>query len=55
MATFLLTRVQPSYFDNVCNQGGLVQPLWILVFPTEFFCEIIHGYVFGVKESNGDS
>ena len=27
----------------------------ILVFPTDFLCEIIHGYVFGVKESNGDS
>ena len=27
---------------------------WIFDFPTEFFCEIIHGYVFGVKKSNMD-
>ena len=32
-----------------------MQPPGILVFRTDFFCEIIHGYVFGVKESNGDS
>ena len=35
--------------------GGLLQPPWILVFPTEFLREIFHGYSFGVKESKGDS
>ena len=28
------------------------QPPWIFDFPTAFLCEIIHGYVLGVKESN---
>ena len=36
-------------------KGGLLQPPWILVFPTEFLREIFHGYSFGVKESKGDS
>ena len=36
-------------------QGGWVPPPWILVFPSEFFKNISHGYVFGVKESNGDN
>jgi hypothetical protein len=36
-------------------KGGLLQPPWILVFLTEFLCEIFLGYSFGVKESNGDS
>ena len=35
-------------------KGGGVPP-WILVFPSEFFKNISHGYVFGVKESNGDN
>ena len=30
-------------------------PLWIFAFPSEFFENISHGYVFGVKESNGDN
>ena len=29
-------------------------PPWIFAFPSEFFENISHGYVFGVKESNGD-
>ena len=37
-------------------RGGWVPPPpWILVFPSEFFGNISHGYVFGVKESNGDN
>ena len=29
---------------------------WICDFPIDFYvCEIVHGYVNGVKESNGDS
>ena len=36
-------------------KGGWVPPPWILVFPSEFFKNISHGYVFGVKESNGDN
>ena len=35
--------------------GGYHPPPWILVFPSEFFGNISHGYVFGVKESNGDN
>ena len=30
-------------------------PPWIFAFPSEFFENIFHGYVFGVKESNGDN
>ena len=33
----------------------LLQPPWILVFPTEFLREIFHRYSFVVKESKGDS
>ena len=32
-----------------------MQPPWIFAFPSEFFENIPHGYVFGVKESNGDN
>ena len=35
--------------------GGLMQPPCIFAFPSEFFENIYHGYVFGVKESNGDN
>ena len=35
--------------------GWVPPPPWILVFPWEFFENITHGYVFGVKESNGDN
>ena len=36
--------------------GGVIQPPpWIFAFPSEFFENISHGYVFGVKESNGDN
>ena len=37
-------------------KGGVgTTPPWILVFPSEFFKTISHGYVFGVKESNSDN
>ena len=36
-------------------RGVGTTPPWILVFPSEFFGNISHGYVFGVKESNGDN
>ena len=36
-------------------KGGLMQPPWIFAFPSEFFENISHGYVFWVKESNGDN
>ena len=36
-------------------KGGWVQPPWIFAFPSEFFENISHGYVFGVKESNRDN
>ena len=36
-------------------KGGLILPPWISAFPSEFFENISHGYVFGVKESNGDN
>ena len=29
--------------------------LWIFAFPSEFFVNISHGYVSGVKESSGDN
>ena len=32
-----------------------IPPPWIFAFPSEFFENISHGYVFGVKESNGDN
>ena len=35
--------------------GGWIPPPWIFAFPSEFFENIFHGYVFGVKESNGDN
>ena len=50
-----LTILQPSYFDQHLQPRGLLQPPWILILPTKFFCEIIRGWFFGVKESNGDS
>ena len=34
---------------------GWMQPPWIFAFPSEFFRNISLGYVFGVKESNGDN
>ena len=54
MTICILTLIQPSYFDQCLqprglHQGGLMQPPWILVFSAEFFGEIIHWYVFGVK------
>ena len=42
----LLQRLQP---------WGLLQPPWILIFQTQFLCEIILEYVSRLKESNGDS
>ena len=32
-----------------------MQPPWIFAFPSEFFLNISRGYVFKVKESNGDN
>ena len=54
-----LTRRRPRYFANRKRPrggGGLMHPPpWIFAFPSEFFENISHGYVFGVKESNGDN
>ena len=36
-------------------KGGWIPPPWIFAFPSEFFENISHGYVFGVKESNGNN
>ena len=36
-------------------KGEWIPPPWIFAFPSEFFENISHGYVFGVKESNGDN
>ena len=37
-------------------KGGGYHPLpWIFAFPSEFFENIFHGYVFGVKESNSEN
>ena len=46
----LSNLLQPSYFNQRFQPRGCVATPWILV-----FCEIIYGYGFGVKESNGDS
>ena len=48
-------RTTKLFLSTFAPNGGLHQPPWILVFPTEFFGEIFHGYSFGVKESNVDS
>ena len=32
-----------------------VPPPWIFAFQSKFFENILYGYVFGVKESNGDN
>ena len=37
------------------SKGGLMHPPRIFAFPSEFFENISHGYVFGVKESNSDN
>ena len=51
-----LTRRRPRYFANRKRpRGGWCNPPWIFAFPSEFFENISHGYVFGVKESNGDN
>ena len=36
-------------------KGGGCNPPWIFAFPSKFFENISHGYVFGVKKSNGDN
>ena len=36
-------------------KGVDTTPPWIFAFPSEFFLNISHRYVFGVKESNGDN
>ena len=36
-------------------KGGAYHHPWIFAFPSEFLENISHGYVFGVKESNGDN
>ena len=54
--TILLTRVQPSFIDQRLHPGGSCNPpLGFWTSRPNFFFEIIPGYVFGVKESNGDS
>ena len=50
-----LTLRCPRYFANRKRPRGGVPPLWIFAFPSEFCLNISDGYVFGVKESNGDN
>ena len=50
-----LTRRCPRYFASQKRPRGWMQPPWIFAFPSEIFENISHGYVFGVKESNGDN
>ena len=60
MTICILTLIQPSYFDQRLQPRG-VASRGVDATPLDFgllgriFGEIIHGYVFGVKESNGDS
>ena len=42
-------------FRPTFTARGLLQPPWSFDFSMEFACEIIHGYVFGVKEFNVDN
>ena len=41
--------------ENAQGRGGDATPPWIFAFPSEFFENISHGYVFGVEKSNGDN
>ena len=50
----LMIAFNQAILTNVYSQGGCCNP-WIFDSPSELFCEIVHGYVVGVKESNGDS
>ena len=51
-----LTLGRLRYFANRKRPRGWVGTTpWIFAFPSEFFENISHGYVFGVKESNGDN
>ena len=52
-----LIRRCPRYFANRKRpRGGGYHHPWIFAFPSdELFGNISHGYVFGVKESNGDN
>ena len=55
-AKFAFNPQTPKVFRQPKTpKGGLMQPPWIFAFPSEFFENISHGYVFGVKESNDDN
>ena len=45
----------PKVFRQPKTLRGVDNPPWIFAFPSEFCENISHGYVFGVKESNGDN
>ena len=56
MEEFFYSPYNHAISSNVCNRKGVVvEAPWICDFPTEFLCKIVHGYVFGVKETDGDS
>ena len=62
-----IDNFQTSYHDDIVNPQmpkvfrqpktpkGVDATPWIFAFPSEFFENISRGYVFGVKESNGDN
>ena len=57
MQTMYVNPQTPKLFrqPKTPRGGGYHPPPWIFAFPSEFLENISHGYVFGVKESNGDN
>ena len=45
----------PKVFRQPKTPNVVDTTLWILAFPSKFFENIPRGYVFGIKESNGDN
>ena len=45
----------PKVFRQPKTPKGVGTTPLVFAFPSEFFLNISHGYVFGVKESNGDN
>ena len=55
LLSFETTNLPKGISPTENAQGGWIPNIWIFAFPSEFFENIPYGYVFGVKESNGDN
>ena len=55
MVSKILNPRMPKVFRQPKTPRGWIPPPWIFAFPSEFFENISYGYVFWVKESNGDN